>query len=335
LIKWLTIIALPLILSFGISRLIIHVLGDRLLDVPNKRSSHTIPTPRGGGIAIAAGVIITLFLCSEFGYINTETFWMLAIPGGSICLLGFIDDFICLSIKIRLAIQILLAGLGIYLFEMVGNSSTITTLAMGLLILLLIVWMTNLYNFMDGINGLAGIEAASVCAGMITIFWFAGITTDLTYVMLIFTASICGFLYWNFPAAKLFMGDSGSLFLGLCFGLLACEQLGKRNELVAAWIIMLGVFIVDASYTLTYRLLTKQPVYQAHRSHAYQKIALKYQSHALVSVCAGAINLLWLLPIASLAASGKINGILAIIVAFTPLIIITKVYCAGREIQKY
>lgn len=308
----------------------IHYFGKRLLDTPNFRSSHQTPTPRGGGIAIAGGVIIATLTALGLDCINTAPIYWILLPSGLIAVLGICDDLFNLNVGVRLTVQFLLAGLGIYFIGLNNEwSPPIQLLITGILVLF-IVWMTNLYNFMDGINGLAAFEAISVCAGMAFIYWAKAINTDTIYLLIIITASACGFLFWNFPKAKLFMGDAGSLFLGLSFGLLTIESVNEDFRLVVAWLIMLGVFIVDASYTLCYRLITNQAIYQAHRTHAYQKNSIKLNSHTLTTLAVVAINLLWLLPIAIAATTSKLNSVAALIIAYTPLLLIAHKSRAGR-----
>lgn len=331
--KWLILFALPLLVSLTLSRLVIHYFGQRLLDTPNARSSHQIPTPRGGGIALACGVVVTLLIAWSFGYVSTGPLYWLLIPSGLIAALGICDDLFNLNIGIRLTIQFLLAGLGLFFIDGLSElSQPLQLLSVGAM-LFFIVWMTNLYNFMDGINGLAALQAISVCLSMTIIYWTQSTNTNTVHLLLIISASACGFLFWNFPISKIFMGDSGSLFLGLTFGLLTVASVHEGIHFVAAWLIMLGIFIVDASYTLFYRLITKQAVHQAHRTHAYQKIAIKYNSHAQVTLTAVAINLLWLLPIAIAVTTKQLNYIAALLIAYTPLVWITNKFKAGRVDQ--
>jgi Fuc2NAc and GlcNAc transferase len=190
--------------------------------------------------------------------------------------------------------------------------------------------MTNLYNFMDGINGLAALEAISVCMSMALIYWMQATNKDVINFLIIISASTAGFLYWNFPRAKLFMGDAGSLFLGLSLGLLAVESLTEDIRIFSAWLIMLGVFIVDASYTLFYRLITRQAVHQAHRTHAYQKIAIKFNSHTYATLAIVVINLLWLLPIAITVTTTQLHFAIALPIAYAPLLLIAHKFHAGR-----
>ncbi|MEN0037534.1 MAG: glycosyltransferase family 4 protein [Cellvibrio sp.] len=329
--KWLILFILPLLSSLILCRLIIVLLGRRLLDTPNSRSSHTSPTPRGGGIALAASSVIATIAAWKFGYISSPALFWFLIPGGIVALLGIADDLFSLGVGIRLIVQIVLAGLGI---AFIGVTTELSLAAKGLTVLILIlflVWMTNLYNFMDGINGLAALEAISVCIGMGLIYSIEDTNRESLCLMIIISASALGFLYWNFPKAKIFMGDSGSLFLGISFGLLAIKNVGENNNLVAAWLIMLGVFIVDASYTLFVRLITKQAFHQAHRTHAYQIAAIQFNSHTRTTFAAIAINLLWLFPLALSVSMGNLHPIIGLTIAYAPLLILTKKYNAGIQ----
>jgi Fuc2NAc and GlcNAc transferase len=322
---------LPLAISLSFSWLIIHYFGNRLLDTPNKRSSHQTPTPRGGGIALAGGIVITLLVAWHLTYINAATLYWLAIPAGLISLLGIFDDLFNLNIGIRLAVQFLLASLGVYLLGSDHVHHPAVQASLIALMILFVVWMTNLYNFMDGINGLAALEAISTCIGMALIYLMQGVNIEGIYILLIISAGTGGFLFWNFPRAKLFMGDSGSLFLGLSLGLLTIQSLSESIYFCTAWLIMLGIFIVDASYTLFYRIITKQAFHQAHRTHTYQKVALKFKSHTHTTIAAVIINFLWLLPIAITTVTTKLNPAIALVIAYTPLILVAKKYRAGSK----
>lgn len=328
--KWLILCALPLFTTLILSRAVIHYFGNRLLDTPNTRSSHQLPTPRGGGAALACGVVITLLVAWSLGHVSTAPLYWLLIPSGLIAILGICDDLFNLNIGIRLTVQFLLSGLGLFFIGEQGELSQPIQLLIAGIMILFIVWMTNLYNFMDGINGLAALQAISVCISMTLIYWIHSTNTNAIHLLIIISASACGFLFWNFPAAKLFMGDSGSLFLGLSFGLLTAESVNDGFHFVAAWLIMLGVFIVDATYTLFCRLITKQAIHQAHRTHAYQKIAIKYNSHTKVTLASAAINLLWLLPIAVATTTKQIHYIFALFIAYAPLIWLANKFHAGR-----
>lgn len=280
---------------------------------------------------MAGGIVITLLAAWHFTYINPASLYWLALPAGLISILGICDDLFNLNIGIRLAMQFLLASMGIFFIGIDSEWPLIIRTFSIVVMILFVVWMTNLYNFMDGINGLAALEAISTCIGMALIYWIQNASPDGIYLLIIIAAGTGGFLVWNFPRAKLFMGDSGSLFLGLSLGLLTIQSLIENIYFGIAWLIMLGVFIVDASYTLFYRVITKQAFHQAHRTHTYQKIAIQFKSHTYTTIAAVTINLLWLLPMAIAAVTAKLNPALALIIAYAPLILIAQKYKAGRK----
>ncbi|HSC67625.1 MAG TPA: glycosyltransferase family 4 protein [Cellvibrio sp.] len=333
-IKFFIFCLFPLLTTLLICRVFITHFGNRLIDKPNDRSSHTIPTPRGGGIALATSSILTIFVAWQLGYLSSAPLLWLMLPAGLITILGIADDLFNLNIGTRLFVQTLLAAIGIFLIGIDRDLPVIMQGLLAALMVLFLVWMSNLYNFMDGINGLAALEAISACLCMGLIYWLQDKQSDSLHLMAIIAASSFGFLYWNFPKAKLFMGDAGSLFLGLSIGLITLENMGKDNNLLAAWLIMLGVFITDATYTLLYRMITKQPFHQAHRSHTYQKAAIRFKSHSITTFGVVLINIIWLFPLAFLTANGKLHLMAALLISYTPLFILAKKYRAG-EMEHY
>ncbi|MNS88475.1 putative undecaprenyl-phosphate N-acetylglucosaminyl 1-phosphate transferase [compost metagenome] len=192
-----------------------------------------------------------------------------------------------------------------------------------------LVWILNLYNFMDGIDGIASIEALCVCLGACLLYWISGAPT-LIWGPLILSMAVLGFLYWNFPPARIFMGDAGSGFLGIALGVLSLQAASESSELFWAWLILLGVFIVDATFTLLRRLIRGDKVYEAHRSHAYQFASRQFGKHLPVTLAVGAINLLWLLPIAFCVTYWGIDGALGLAVAYIPLIALAVKFHAGQ-----
>jgi Fuc2NAc and GlcNAc transferase len=144
-----------------------------------------------------------------------------------------------------------------------------------------------------------------------------------------------GFLFWNFPKAKIFMGDVGSGFIGIVLGLFSVQAAWIAPELFWAWMILLGAFIVDATVTLLRRVKRGDKFYEAHRSHAYQYASRKIEKHYPVSLAFGIINLFWLLPVAVLVAVGWLDGVFGIIIAYIPIVWLSFVFKAGaKEIQE-
>ena len=178
-----------------------------------------------------------------------------------------------------------------------------------------LVWLLNLYNFMDGIDGIAGIEAVTVCLGAA----FLSANSDWMLPCTLAAASL-GFLVWNFPRARIFMGDAGSGFLGVTLGVLALYSANVSPRWLWSWIILLGVFVDDATVTLIRPLWRRERVYQAHRSHAYQHAAQRRGAHWPVTATVAALNLLWLMPLALLVAAERLDGATGVAIAYVPLI---------------
>lgn len=320
---------LALCTSFLLTWGILAQLGPKLLDIPSNRSLHKAPTPRGGGMAIALGVfavLIGLWACNGL----IPPMGLMLIPCLAMATLGVMDDFFGLGIRLRLLIQILLSGLGVFLS--ISSDSTFYLPEHYLLIagcILGLVWTTNLYNFMDGINGIAAVQAITVSLTMTVILYQGDVDTDAQILLAIIGCASAGFLYWNFPNAKIFMGDSGSLFLGFTFGLLAIETSRESIAIASAWLISMAVFLVDASYTLMARLLSGQKFYHPHRSHTYQKLSLALGSHAKVTLSLLAFNILWLFPLALLVSQGYFHPALGVSLAFSPVALLAIKMKAG------
>ena len=296
-----------------------------LVDVPNSRSSHDMPTPRGGGVAILLVVLVALPLLAWRGVLPLASLWALLGAGVLVGGIGWLDDHGDVAARWRLLVHFTAASWalawlgGLPPLPVFGTTVDLGWAGHGLAVLYL-VWLLNLYNFMDGIDGIAGIEAVTVCLGGLVLYRLSAGSGDAWVVPLLFVAAVGGFLVWNFPRARIFMGDAGSGFVGIVLGLLSLQAGGIAPELFWGWVILLGAFVVDATVTLIRRLIRSERVYRAHRSHAYQRVARQVGSHVPVSLAIGAINILWLLPMASLVATGWLDGALAALVAYTPLV---------------
>ena len=164
------------------------------------------------------------------------------------------------------------------------------------MVTIMLLWMINLFNFMDGINGIAGFEALFVLLSMHALG--AGQTLISPSLMAITVGAIVGFLLWNFPGGKVFLGDVGSIFLGSLLGVYLVGSLYVEGGLFWSYLILPGVFIVDSSFTLLVRLSSGLRITEAHRSHAYQRLSRKWGSQAKVVAAILLLNLCWLLPLA-------------------------------------
>ncbi len=312
-----------------------YALTRSLLDIPNERSSHSVPTPRGGGVAIVLCFLLALPFLACFDELDWPRVWALLGAGGWVAIIGFLDDHGHIAARWRLLAHFIaalwglawLGGLPPLIFF--GVSVDLGWLGY-VLAALYLVWLLNLYNFMDGIDGIASVEAISACLGGALIYLLLD-EPGLAFLPLLLAAACSGFLYWNFPPAKIFMGDAGSGFLGITLGVLSLQAAWVAPQLLWSWLILLGVFIVDATWTLFRRLLRGEKVYEAHRSHAYQFASRKFGRHLPVTSAVALLNLGWLLPIACWVAVGGVDGFFGLLLAYIPLLFLTIKFQAGKQ----
>ena len=310
-----------------------YAMARSIIDIPNERSSHKVATPRGGGVAI----VLTYLLALPVAYLLESISIELVIGSlgacGLVALVGFLDDHGHVAARWRLLGHFTAAGWGLFWLgsglQLVISGTHFELGVIGVVIAAFyIVWLLNLYNFMDGIDGLASLEAITVCLGMCIVYLLA----DLPYLIwapLLLVLAVSGFLIWNFPPAKIFMGDAGSGFLGIQLALLSLYAMKSDPVLLWTWLILLGCFIVDATFTLSRRLFRGEKVYEAHRSHAYQYASRHYGSHRIVTLAVTAINLVWLLPIASAVVLGWLDGIVGLVIAYLPLLALAVKFKGG------
>lgn len=310
-----------------------YALHKSLLDIPNGRSSHTLPTPRGGGVAIVISYLVAVVWMLWAGLMGRDLFLAMFGAGALIAALGFLDDHGHIAARWRLLGHFFAAAWALF---WLGGLPAISVFGMtldpGLIVNVLtafyLVWLLNLYNFMDGIDGIASVEAICVCAGAAIIYALSGVAT-LVWLPILLACAVAGFLFWNFPPAKIFMGDAGSGFLGIMLGCLSLQGAWISSQFLWVWLILLGVFIVDATVTLIRRLVRGDKVYEAHRSHAYQFASRRFGKHLPVTSAVGVINLCWLLPVAVCVARFGLDGALGVIIAYAPLLALAVIFKAG------
>ena len=297
---------------------------ESMLDHPNDRSSHTTPTPRGGGIAIVVSCLVLAVALAALGWIEPRLLTATLGAGTVVAVLGFIDDRSSLAARWRFLGHAAAAAWVVFWMDRIPQVPVFGVLVdlhfVGPLITAFyIVWMINLVNFMDGIDGIASVEAITSALSGALLWWLAGSGSGWM-LALVFASCVSGFLLWNFPPAKIFMGDAGSGFLGLMVALLSlwCGQ--STPHLFWAWFILIGCFMVDATTTLVRRVRRGEKFFEAHRAHAYQYAARRAGRHLPVTLACGAINLLWLLPIAALVALGRLDGVVGVALAYAPLV---------------
>lgn len=275
-----------------------------LIDHPNARSSHVQPTPRGGGVAIVVASALSLLGLGLASSVDKPL--VLALLGGGlpIAWIGFMDDRRSVSVRVRFAVHLLAACWAMYALGglpplQLGTRLVDLGMAGDFLGVLAIVWALNLFNFMDGIDGIAASEAVLVAA-------FGGLVlvggASVAAASAVLAASAAGFLVWNWPPAKIFMGDVGSGYLGYCLAVLAVASARHDAAGVFVWLTISAVFFADATVTLLRRLCTGERVLEAHSSHAYQVLARRWQSHRAVTLTVIVITTCLLLPLAWWAA---------------------------------
>ena len=317
-----------------------YALARSLMDIPNARSSHSVPTPRGGGVAIVLAFLAALPVLAFANLLPWAVMWALLGAGAGVAVIGFLDDHGHIPARWRLlghfagAIWALFWLGGLPPLSLFGMSLDLGWLGHALAAVYL-VWLLNLYNFMDGIDGIASVEAICVCLGgalLHAVLGIAGSTQPTEFVVpLLLAAAVAGFLFWNFPPARIFMGDAGSGFLGITLGILSLQAAWAAPQLLWSWLILLGVFVLDATWTLLRRLLRGDKVYEAHRSHAYQYASRQFGRHLPVTLAVLGINLLWLLPIALWVGLGGLDGLLGLVLAYLPLVVLAVKFKAGAR----
>jgi len=264
-----------------------YAIKKSLIAEVNERSSHSVPTPHGGGIAIAITWFIGLFYLYFTNEIESTLFYALLV-GLVISIVSFFDDIYELSAKLRLIVQSIVALIGIYAlggwhsidlgFFIIENQIITNVFAF-----FMIVWFINLYNFLDGINGYAGSEAVFLSiAGFIL---FGGSH------FLVLAVAVLGFLYWNYNKAKIFMGDVGSTLLGYNIAIFTLYYANQEPSNLWICLILFSVFFFDATITLLRRKLNNEKISQAHKKHAYQRLTQAGWSHFKVTNYSIGVNI--------------------------------------------
>lgn len=276
---------ISLILTFVILRIAIRF---RLVNLPNERSLHEVPTPRIGGLAIVSTWYCGISILFSLGKIDNRLYYAL-MSGVILAIISLLDDILNLKPSFRLLIHFITA-LSAFLF--LGNLRPLIIPSIEINYPLLIypfaivgmVWFINLFNFMDGVDGFASIEAIIISA---ILFYFSG---NIVNVLLI--ACISGFLFWNWPKAKIFMGDIGSTQLGFILVVLGIYFHNQYQFSILNWIMLASPFWFDATLTLLRRWKRGEKLSQAHRKHAYQRIVQAGFSHLKVDIYLILINLI-------------------------------------------
>ena len=292
----------------------------QVMAVPNDRSSHRLPTPHGGGAPMLLAFTLGLLVAGLWYEPWAAGYTVLAELGFLLMLLGLADDLWSLSVPLRFGgygLSCLVAAFLLLPQPLAGGVLLDGVLVLG--VALAMLWLLNLYNFMDGIDGIAASQCLLACAAAALLSWHSG-GRDYPLFCLLLAASQLGFLVWNWPPARLFMGDAGSIPTGFLLAGLALLGWVEGRLNISCWLVLLAIFITDASWTLLWRMATGQPFTQAHRLHAYQRLSVHWGSHLRVDLLLAAIFCGWLLPLAWLADIYPKSSFLLVILAYLPLL---------------
>lgn len=272
------------------------------MDIPNQRSLHEQPMPRAGGAPMALAAILAI---TFLGLVRPNLLplnWALAIGigGSAVAWIGWLDDKNSLPARTRFMVHVIAAAWAVQLL-LPPETSLLEKFCAGFWV----AWSINFYNFMDGIDGLAGAEAVIIALGGGYIAGRLGLMAPLTVAWVIAAAAL-GFLFWNWPPAKIFMGDAGSGFLGYAFG---CLAIGSGNGWAGGFytfLLLLALFWGDASLTLLKRILRGERFWEPHRQHLYQQAVQKGYSHHEVTLAFVTLNMLLFIAAAMLAGIGNL-----------------------------
>lgn len=280
--------------SFILTYLIIRIaLKNNLVSIPNERSLHVSPTPVGGGLAIVLSWYTGITVLYLNGSVDKDLYFAL-MSGVILTIISFIDDLVTIKPSVRLLFHFVIASIAFYLlgglrpFIIPGIDFDYRFISYPLAIIG-IVWFINLFNFMDGVDGFASVEAIIICFVM---FYLSG-----NIINLILIACVIGFLYWNWPKAKIFMGDVGSTQLGFILVILGIYFHNTLKFSILNWIMLASPFWFDATLTLYRRWRNGEELKQAHRKHAYQRIVQYGFSHLQANISLVLINVILIIII--------------------------------------
>ncbi|MDH4380302.1 MAG: glycosyltransferase family 4 protein [Gammaproteobacteria bacterium] len=265
-----------------------YALRAQVLDLPNARSLHAAPTPRGGGLGVVPVVLLVQLAAAIWFGDSALPAGLTVLVAGGLAYVGWRDDRKPLSARLRFGVQIIVSLFSVSTLWALHPTNDLAIWYVPLLALAM-TWFINLYNFMDGSDGLAGSQA--VLGGLgIGALALAGGVSEIAATSFALAGASLGFLYWNWSPARIFMGDVGSYFLGGLFALLLLRGILSTGA-PWRWLMVFAPFITDATLTLLARMLRRQRWWEAHREHAYQRLILKGWAHAQVALAYGVFSL--------------------------------------------
>ncbi len=293
------VVALLSAVFTGIARR--YSLKNKIIDIPNERSSHEIATPRGGGVSLACITICSILLGYIFDLLAQDDFLALFFSLTAVASIGWLDDKGDISSYWRFIIYSIaalwsLCWVGVLENIRLGDLIIDISFSFSIIITWLgIVWLTNLYNFMDGTDGLAAMQAI-LASSLGFILLLLQKEQGYALICLCLASASAGFIYWNWPTAKIFMGDIGSCMIGAFFAIFSIITDKSDIMPVSLWCMLLSLFICDATFTLIKRIIFGEKWYQAHKIHAYQLLVQMGMSHKTLLLNFILINLVIIWP---------------------------------------
>ncbi|SFV53535.1 Undecaprenyl-phosphate N-acetylglucosaminyl 1-phosphate transferase [hydrothermal vent metagenome] len=333
-----SILIISLLLTFIVKEIVLKL---KILDTPNKRSSHSQPTPTLGGVAIILSFMLGITLMFYAKTIPNELFLPFVLGGGLLGLISFFDDIKPIAIKYRISLHIIIAFLTVYWLDIhlfsdwLSYHIGLSYLSIGVSAFILLLGI-NTVNFMDGIDGIVATQIIFVFT-VITLFLINDNNiVDARYFALLVAISL-GFLVFNFAPAQIFMGDVGSIFLGFIISVLLIYTVNTNSISFSVWLILLAMFWLDVVFVLIVRILNKDNITHAHKTHFYQKLTQYFSlknsrtyAHRKTIYSITAINILWLLPLATIAEYYPEYSVISLVISLIPLLFLMWKFKAGK-----
>jgi len=302
-----------------------YAIKKNILAVPGSRTLHETLTPRGGGIVFSLLFVFSVVILYFIGTINFNILMVLGFGAFIASIFGFIDDIVDISASYKLAMQCILAIWSIYWLEASILINWVPYWLSLSIITLLLVWILNLYNFMDGVDGMASSGGLFFSLSLALILLHEG-HPQTAILFFILAGSLGGFIFFNWPPASIFMGDSGSLFLGYTFGSLLLFTVTTGSLTIWTWLVVFGYFFSDTMVTQIARIIIVKRWYSAHRSHAYQNLARITGSHFKITMGVTTFHLIWILPLAFWSVLQPNFALIAVALALLPGVVLAYLY---------
>ena len=321
---WFKYLIIPAVVSyFGIILYRRVAISRDIVANPNFRNLHASPLPVGGGIVFSFVFVFSLFFIWWLNQISDDLFWVLAVGGGSAALFGFLDDLKDIRASSKLVAQFFLSG---WLLFWLGGGPLLSIDWIPVLVAipvtaLFLVWMVNAYNFMDGIDGMAVSSAVFVSGAITLVMLLNNSKTEFIIVPVLLLTTTSMFMVFNWPPASIFMGDSGSVFLGYIFGALILFTVKSGDISIWTWLIVFGYFFADTTVTQLMRIILVKKWYLPHRSHAYQNLARITGSHLKVTGGVVLYNVVWILPLTIWSVMKPEMALFAVVLAIAPSLV--------------